>query len=517
MSITKSTAAATASLQLVPLEQIQIAEGGNPRKRFDERALQELADSIAKHGILQPLVVRTQEGGYTLIAGERRYRAAKLAGLKQVPVTLRDSDDDSALELAVDENLHRQDLDPVEEAHAFQAILSSGRLNKKRLADRVSKSASYVNERLRLLALPEPIQEHVAAGTIPVRLAKQLIEIAKASEPVATACTQLIATGDADLSDLEERPERLIGCLGDHDWPDPQPIALAVSNYHHYQLDDLPLPAEGCDDIRERHAKLGEVGFRFDQADADAARSYGCLLEFKDGNHWSSSFITDPAFIADRLRLKLDSYERELKRREREAAAQDADATPEPVDAEQEQRRQQRQQQAETKQTAIAANFELGRKLQLRYDAPKITTPLAKLLALLVLDGQADKLAGRGLRYVREDWQVIEPKEVRGKTIDKPRYPHGDEAAAQLYASIERARTPEQVVGRLLQALIAAHAADDQAVAASSRVYWQLPGQYGDGPSVEIQTILDRLAKPVLPRRLAGDGEAESGETAKAA
>jgi ParB family chromosome partitioning protein len=115
-----TTSAATPSLKLVSLEQIHIPEGGNPRKRFDERALQELADSIGKHGVLQPLVVRTSENGYTLIAGERRYRAAKLAGLKQLPVTLRDGDDDSPLELAVDENLHRQDLDPVEEAVTVQ-------------------------------------------------------------------------------------------------------------------------------------------------------------------------------------------------------------------------------------------------------------------------------------------------------------------------------------------------------------------------------------------------------------
>ena len=145
-----------------------------------------------------------------------------------------------------------------------------------------------------------------------------------------------------------------------------------------------------------------------------------------------------------------------------------------------------------------AANFELGRKLQLRYDAPKITTPVAKLLALLILDRDADKLAGRGLRYVREDWQIVETKEVRGKTVEKTRYPEGYEAAEQLYAQIERARTPEQVIGRLLQALIAAHAADEEALAASARVYYDLPGRYGDGPSGEIQSIA-RPARQVRP------------------
>ena len=508
----------TSELRLVSVDAIQIAEGANPRKRFDDHTLRELADSIATHGMIQPLVVRSDDGRYTLIAGERRYRAAKLAGLEQVPVTLR-TGDESPLELAVDENLHRQNLDPVEEAHAFQAILRSGKLNKKQLAERVSKSAAYVNERLRLLDLPEPIQEHVGSGAIPVRLAKRLIEIAKVSEPVAVACVQLVVNGTVEVDDLEQRPERVVGYLGDHEWPDPQPIALHVSSHYRYELDSVPLPAEGCDDIRERYAALGEeIGFCFDQADADAARGYGCLLEFKNGNYWSSSCITDPAFIADRVRLKLDRYERELKKREHDAAKQNANPTPEVIDEGKEQRRQERQQKAEAKQAAVAANFELGRKLQLRYDQAKITTPVAKLLALLVLDGQAVKLAGRGLRYVREDWQVVETKEVRGKSIDKPRYPHGDEAAEQLYAAIERARTPEQVVGRLLQALIAAHAADQEAVAKSAQVFWSLPREYAYGPSSEIPVLLDRLAKPVLPRRLAVDTEtAEANAQAKAA
>jgi ParB/RepB/Spo0J family partition protein len=500
MSTTEHTR--TPEVRLVPLGEIQIAGGGNPRRRFDEQALSELAASIGQHGVLQPLVVSTHDGGYTLIAGERRYRAAKLAGLTQVPVSVRDAGE-QAIELAVDENLHRQDLDPVEEAHAFQTILQSGRLSKKALAERVSKSPQYVNERLRLLDLPQPIQQAVADGSIPVRLAKPLIAMAKVSEAVATACVELVVKGVADVADLEERPERVIGCLGDYEWPDPQPLALALSSYQHYALDSLPLP-DGCDDIRERVEAFGEpVGFSFGQEEADAARSYGCLLECKHDRFWSSSFITDPAFVADRVRLQLDKLERQAKRAQREAERQQPAATAEAVDVEKEQRRQERQQKSEAKEAATAANFELGRKLQLRYDAPKISTPVAKLLALLILDRDADKLAGRGLRYVREDWQIVEPFVSRGKTVEKARYPEASEAADALYAAIERARTPEQVIGRLLQALIAAHAADEDALPQSRRVFYDLPGRYDDGPSVEIQTILDRLAKPVLPRHLA--------------
>lgn len=511
----------THEVQLVPHAAIRIADGANPRRRFDEQALAELADSIRQHGILQPLVVSEDGEGYTLIAGERRHRAAALAGLTEVPITIRGGDE-KALELAVDENLHRRDLDPVEEAHAFQAILQTGRLTKKQLAERVSKSPQYVNERLRLLELPEPIQEQVGAGTIPVRLAKQLIQIAKVSEPVANACVQLVARGEADPGELEERPERLIGCLGDHEWPDPQPVALAVSGYQHYRLDELPLP-DGSDDIRERTAALeaeyGSGGFVFGQEEADAARGYGCLLEFKRDRFWSHAYITDPVFVADRIRLQLEKLEAEAKRRRKAAEPDEPTGVPEPqtLEAAKQQRRIERQQQAEAREQAVAANFELGRKLQLRYDAPKITTPIAKLLALLILDPDADKLAGRGLRYVREDWQIVEPVEVRGKTVDKQRYPEGWECAEQLYAQIERARTPEQVIGRLLQALLAAHAADEDALPQSRRVYHELPGRYGDGRSSEIQTILARLATPALPRHLAAKQQRESEDAAAAA
>jgi ParB family transcriptional regulator, chromosome partitioning protein len=509
-----TTTQAEPQVRLIPLRDIHVDENANPRTSFDEQALAELAASIGRHGVLQPLVVTARdEGGYTLIAGERRYRAAKLAGLAELPVTIRDSD--AAIELAVDENLHRQDLNPVEEAHAFHTILTSGRLSKKALAERVSKSAAYVNERLRLLELPEPVQGHVASGVIPVRMAKQLIVIAKVSEPVAMCCVQLVAEGHAEAAELEERPERLIGSLGDFEWPNPQPLALAVSEYQRYALDSLPLP-DGCDDIRERAAALGsEAGFRFGQEEADAARGYGCLLEIKRDRFWSHAYITDSGFIADRVRMQLDQLEKEAAQREREAAKR-TDSTPESggEEGEAERRRQERQQRSEAKEAATAANFELGRKLQLRYDAPKITTPVAKLLALLILDRDADKLAGRGLRYVREDWQVVEPFVSRGKTVDKARYPEAHEAAQQLYAQIERARSPEQVIGRLLQALLAAHAADEDALPQSRRVFYEVPGRYGDGPSVEIPAILDRLAKPVLPRHLAAKRQADEQDDA---
>ncbi len=510
MSTTTTDAAQAAVEQrLVPLAQIRVEEGANPRRRFDQHALTELADSIRSHGLLQPLVVRSDgNGGYLLTAGERRLRASRQAGLSEVPVTVIDG---AVLEQAVDENLHRVDLDPIEEATAFQRILLAGKLSKKQLAQRLSKKPQYVNERLRLLDLPQAVQQQIADGQLPVRVAPTLIRVAKASEPVAVCLATMVAAGHADVAELEEQPGRLIGCLGDYEWPDPQPVALHLG-YSRYPLDRLPLPAEGCEDIHERYAALGrELLFSFGDEDADAARSYGCLLEFKQCSWGSSRYLTDPVFIADRVRLALDGHE--ARQRDQAAATEEPEALSEAtgnVVAEKERRKQERQQQAQDRQQATAANFELGRKLQLRYDTVKITAPLARLLALLILDRDAEKLAGRGLRYAREDWQVTETVERRGATVEKRRYPEGWEAAEQLHAWVGRGRSAEQILGRLLQALIAAHTADQDAVTNSRRVFWELPGSYGHGPSSEIPQLLDKLAKPVAPRRATDTEDAQA-------
>lgn len=165
----------------------------------------------------------------------------------------------------------------------------------------------------RMLDLPQPIQQAVAAGTIPVRVIEPLLAMATVSEAVACACVVLVVNGVCAVDELEERPERVIGCLGDYEWPDPQPLALAVSSHLRYPLESLPLP-QGCDDIPARVAALGmEVGFRFGHEEADAARRCGCLLVCTHDRVRSYSFITDPAFIAGRVRLQLDQLERQAK------------------------------------------------------------------------------------------------------------------------------------------------------------------------------------------------------------
>jgi ParB family chromosome partitioning protein len=129
-----------------------------PRLDFDEAALESLADSIRAHGVVQPILVRRVEDGYELIAGERRWRAARLAGLARVPVLVRDIPDIDLLEIALIENIQREDLNPIEEAQAYQRLIETVGLTQEALAKRVGRDRSYITNYLRLLKLPEDLQ-----------------------------------------------------------------------------------------------------------------------------------------------------------------------------------------------------------------------------------------------------------------------------------------------------------------------------------------------------------------------
>jgi len=152
--------------------------GGNPRKHFDAQALEELANSIRIHGVLQPIVVMRHEGNFEIVSGERRYRAAKLAGLAKVPVVIREGDNaQHVAELRLIENIQRENLNPIELAQAYQTLLDQHGLTHEQLAERVSKDRSSISNSLRLLALPPAIQQMIAEGHLSTGHAKALVAI----------------------------------------------------------------------------------------------------------------------------------------------------------------------------------------------------------------------------------------------------------------------------------------------------------------------------------------------------
>ena len=177
-----------------------------PRKEFDEAALRELADSIEKHGLLQPLVVRTMpDGSYQLVAGERRWRASRMAGLTEVPVVIRQIDDGEAMELAMIENLQREDLNPIEEAAGYKYLMDNFGLTQEQVAETCGKSRPAVSNAIRLLALPQDILELIKIGELTAGHGRAILAIA--DEELREKAV-IMAQNGASVRDLERLAQK---------------------------------------------------------------------------------------------------------------------------------------------------------------------------------------------------------------------------------------------------------------------------------------------------------------------
>lgn len=173
-----------------------------PRKTFDEKALSELADSISQHGVLQPLVVRPMSNGtYQLVAGERRWRAARIAGLSEVPVIIKELSDEDTIEIAMIENLQREDLNPLEEALGYRYMMDELKITQEQAAEKVGKSRPVIANALRLLKLPEEVQEMVKNNVISSGHARALLAFESEKEIIMAA--NLIVKEDLSVRDIE--------------------------------------------------------------------------------------------------------------------------------------------------------------------------------------------------------------------------------------------------------------------------------------------------------------------------
>ena len=182
------------SVSRLPINDIE-PNRDQPRKTFDEEALGELAKSIADHGVIQPLLVRPMtDGSYQMIAGERRWRASRMAGLTEVPVVIREMSDSEAMELALVENLQREDLNPIEEARGFQLLMETYALTQEQAASRVGKSRPAVANAMRLLLLPDDVLQMVERGVLSAGHARALIGLPQSDDMVALA-KQIVEKG----------------------------------------------------------------------------------------------------------------------------------------------------------------------------------------------------------------------------------------------------------------------------------------------------------------------------------
>ena len=194
-------------IETLPLREIE-PDPGQPRKTFDDETLVELSASIAEHGLLQPIAVRPKpSGGYLIVAGERRWRASRMAGLTEVPVIVKDVTDEQAMELALVENLQREDLDPVEEAAGIRELMTRCDLTQEQAARKLGKSRSALANSLRLLSLPETVLELLKSGFITIGHAKVVLGLP--TPELQEEAAQMIADNQLNVRQAEALCKKL--------------------------------------------------------------------------------------------------------------------------------------------------------------------------------------------------------------------------------------------------------------------------------------------------------------------
>lgn len=200
-----STGNSTTKVKLLDIE----PNREQPRKQFDEEALSELSDSIAQHGVLQPLLVRPMpDGGYQLVAGERRWRASRMAGLTEVPVVIRDLTDAQVAELALVENLQRENLNPLEEANGYKELSDKFGYTQEKISEIVGKSRPSIANALRLLNLPEDVQEMVSTGSLSMGHARAILSLP--DDKMKTDLAKLVIQNDLSVRETERIARNMV-------------------------------------------------------------------------------------------------------------------------------------------------------------------------------------------------------------------------------------------------------------------------------------------------------------------
>lgn len=178
-----------------------------PRKEFDEAALLELSESIKEHGVLQPIIVRSVGTQYEIVAGERRYRASELAGKKEIPAIVRELTDEQSMEMAILENLQREDLTPIEVAEAYQKLIENLSLTQEQLAFRLGKSRPHITNHVRLLSLPESVRKDITEGKLTMGHGRTLLGLRKKEQILQVA--EKVKADEMNVRQLEKLVQQL--------------------------------------------------------------------------------------------------------------------------------------------------------------------------------------------------------------------------------------------------------------------------------------------------------------------
>ena len=249
-------------IETLPLREIE-PDPGQPRKTFDDETLAELSASIAEHGLLQPIAVRPKpSGGYLIVAGERRWRASRMAGLTEVPVIVKDVTDEQAMELALVENLQREDLDPVEEAAGIRELMTRCDLTQEQAARKLGKSRSALANSLRMLSLPETVLELLKSGFITVGHAKVVLGLP--TPELQEEAAQMIADNQLNVRQAESLCKKLAK-------PAKEPVAAPLPSALPVEVEESLKQALGSEVRVAYHDGKGKLTVHFYSDDQQKA------------------------------------------------------------------------------------------------------------------------------------------------------------------------------------------------------------------------------------------------------
>lgn len=508
----------TATLSMVPLAKIH-PSADNPRSEFDEERMAELIESVKQHGIITPLTLsHDDDGRYTIIAGERRYRAAKAAKLRAVPAQVREVDGE-ALTLAVAENVIRADLNPVEESRAYRRLVDDHG-DAAKVAKLVGKSERLIGDRLDLLRLPEASQELLATRRVPLACASALVRIAEREPLLANLVALWLVERPHDTSEFPTAPGEIVDDVLRADWTDEGSPVHTVA----YSVGSLcgPLAPPADDQLAAVLAKLGAHAqpvenayrllpaipqasehdwqarqaeerrerdcFALGDGDADAARAFGCLLELPGRNGREHRYVTDAEWLADRLAQKIAANAAaEAERKESDRDARKPTASHD--DPAKEERRRERAMQYEARLSARSRNLDLGAALA-RWQ-PKLDMDAIKLLGAIVLEHH-----GRAAAWAHR-LCLDQPSTTSKRGVVAVRYPRGAEAEgehhAEALAALRRTRTPEAALAVVLRLLVAQRLVDPAGLPSADR-----QGIYEPELLAESE-LVGKLARRVAP------------------
>ncbi|HVC07038.1 MAG TPA: ParB/RepB/Spo0J family partition protein [Solirubrobacterales bacterium] len=493
---------------LLEVDKIEVVQGFNPRTHMDPDALARLAGSLGKTDVVQPLTVRPIDGGkFAVIAGHRRLKAAEMAGIEKVPVHVRDGGD--ALTAALVENHHREDLDPIDTARGLQALAEELNLTThKKIAEELEVSESWVSQHMRLLKLPEAVQVYIGEGHVPVDAERDLRGVAKVSPRIAECLCELAKRKKIKGREFVVNFGDLLAATAEARFEE-RPTMIDPSGA---KLSDLIPNAEKRRDLGERHlaarpyTHTDNPTLRFGEAEMDAARAAGCLVEHEvDQGEWTSTvaFITDAEFAADLTERAVERIEKEAaehRKAEEEWQAQSQGRDPAVTPEQQKEARQT--EYKERKEKAVAArtwNGTVGGNLlKRRGSASRKQFALARVKAMAIaLITDNPTLAARGLRLVTSQLQEVEVKELKttGKTKEKVGYADAEQSTAYLVKRVQDASSVNEVTELVGDAMIASLLANENELPQSKRV------RGGLRASVEVEKLLSADIKSVRPRR----------------